>query len=83
MSEAQEIHYLLKTSSNMTLGEYSGSTRLLNAFTMSGPKTLSKSDLSELGTLASQIMKVLEIFHRHNQPYNLLIRDNIVHIIPR
>lgn len=52
MSEAQEIHKLLKTTSNLTLGEYTGPNRLLNAMTLGPAKILPNQDLTELRTLA-------------------------------
>ena len=74
---------MIRFEDHFSLGEYSGSNRLLNAFTLSLKKNLSEIDLSELKIIAAQIMNILEILHRNNQPYNLLIKNSIVHIIPR
>ena len=29
------------------------------------------------------IKKIVDVFHENNQPFNLLIRDQIIHLIPR
>ena len=83
LSESQEISEIISFEDHSSLGEYSGSNRLLNAFTLSLKKNLSEIDLSELKIIAAQIMNILEILHKNNQPYNLLIKNSIVHIIPR
>lgn len=49
-----------------------------------GPRSnISTLSMEDLDSLSNTIMKLLEILHNKNQPYNLMIRNSVVHIVPR
>jgi len=66
------------------LGTHASDGRLYEAFTLrfEGRK-LSEMDVKLRKRVAESVKEVIDVLHKRNQPYNLLIRDQLIHIIPR
>ena len=66
------------------LGTHANEGRLYEAFTLSfeGGK-LSEMNVDHRHKVAASAKIVLDILHKLNQPFNILIRDELIHIIPR
>jgi len=66
------------------LGTHVSEGRLYEAFTLrfEGRK-LSEMDVELRKRVAESVKAVIDVLHKRNQPYNLLIRDQLIHIIPR
>lgn len=72
------------TFPKVTMGSHSSEDKLFEAFTLTFEELkLSQMTCDDLLKLASLLKKLLDVLHRRNQPYNLLIRDHRLHIIPR
>jgi hypothetical protein len=77
------VEDLWEINEYLTMGKHHRNN-IYNSFCLKlKDKKLSTLGSDELQQLSDIFMNILDIFHALNQPYNLLIKENAIHIIPR
>ena len=56
---------------------------LYRAFAFKLASPISEMTTEQLEALSSHVMALVSLLNRRNQPYNLLMRDTVIHIVPR
>lgn len=69
----------------MALLKHSGPNLLYNGLSLRFPEPLKliEGDPSTIREIASAVFKIVEVFHKQDVPFNIVMRHNIVHIVPR
>lgn len=75
----------LVPGATLELGEHNyGKDSLYRAFAFKmGGENLSQQSIQSLKKTCERVMVLLDVLNARNQPYNMIVRDHIIHIIPR